>query len=78
VLEFGAGELAAAEAAATRAIAIVPALPAPYIVRGFARKAAGRPAEAHADFDRALALVPDEERAELRARIREQDPSYGA
>jgi len=80
-LVHGAMELSAhnyprAEGAASNAIRIIPALPAPYLVRGVARLGLGRKSEAFGDFDRAVSLLPEGDRRQLVDAIREQVPEY--
>jgi len=75
--ELGAGAFAQAEQAATAVIALVPFLPNAHFIRGLARFALGRKDEAYADFDTTLELLPEEQHAEVRKKIRELAPKYG-
>jgi len=76
ILELQGGDAKICEAAATRAIELMDVLPQPYYARGAARLVLERKQEAHADFDAALARVPDRDRRRVAEKLKEIDPDY--
>jgi predicted Zn-dependent protease len=76
-LELAEGQYAGAEQAAGKVIAIVPAVPSAYLVRGAARFKQGEVEAAYDDFDRAIALTPSAQRQRAYDVIRSYAPEYG-
>ncbi|MDH3592965.1 MAG: M48 family metalloprotease, partial [Planctomycetota bacterium] len=74
--ELSAGQFRSAVAAATDAIALVPLIASPYLVRGLARLPLGEKKAAFQDFDTALGHVPEDQREELIGEIRRFAPDY--
>ena len=68
---------AEAEQAASKVLAIVPAVPSAYLVRGAARAKQGKTAAAYSDFDSALALTPSSQHERAYEVIRSYAPDYG-
>jgi predicted Zn-dependent protease len=76
-IELAEGHYAEAEQAAGKVIAIVPAVPSAYLVRGAARARQGDLEAAYGDFDRALALTPSSQHERAYEVIRSYAPDYG-
>jgi predicted Zn-dependent protease len=76
-VELVEGHYAEAEQAAGKAIAIVPAVPLAFLVRGAARAKQGGVEAAYDDFDRALALTPSAQHERAYEVIRSYAPDYG-
>jgi predicted Zn-dependent protease len=75
-LELVEGHYPEAELAAGKVIAIVPAVPSAYLVRGAARAKQGDTEAAYDDFDRALALTPSAQHPRAIEVIRSYAPDY--
>ncbi len=76
-VELVEGHWAEAERAAGKVLAIVPAVPSAYLVRGAARAKQGKTEAAYGDFDRALALTPSSQHERAYEVIRSYAPDYG-
>jgi predicted Zn-dependent protease len=76
-LELVEGNYAEAEQAAAKVIAIVPAVPSAYLVRGAARVRQGEIEAGYRDFDHAIALTPSPQRERAYEVIRSYAPDYG-
>jgi len=75
-LELAEGHYAEAGLAAGKVIAIVPAVPSAYLVRGAARVRQGEIEAGYRDFDTTLALTPSPQRDRAYEAIRTYAPDY--
>lgn len=76
-VELAEGNYPEAEQAADKVIAIVPAVPSAYLVRGAARVRQGETRAGYDDFDRTIALTPPRQREQAYEAIRKYAPGYG-